>query len=274
MQQLQPAAGWRRPQQHLGLSPDGAAGSDEGQQKRGEPGQPLQQPGRGGGGRAAANREDAAAARERALSLCQWQRGTQAGDQQLISGSAVQPDESAKNAQDHGVATERHWGAAQPAAASAVPGAAGVLQQVKACDQQADHRHVEPAEDPGGGLEGAQHPAAPGAAGGAGHSVACQQQGRQIPSRARSCMQSSATGLQLGLRHQRSLRRSRGSSYADQMHLSSQIGPRVCQTPPSVVVHQRGGSSRIISLVHGRLQVCMSMHPRGSSRRMAYLTRT
>lgn len=166
MQQLQPAAGWRRPQQHLGLSPDGAAGSDEGQQKRGEPGQPLQQPGRGGGGRAAANREDAAAAGERALSLCQWQRGTQAGDQQLISGSAVQPDESAKNAQDHGVATERHWGAAQPAAASALPGAAGVLQQVKACDQQADHRHVEPAEDPGGGLEGAQHPAAPGAAGG------------------------------------------------------------------------------------------------------------
>ena len=35
----------------------------------------------------------------------------------------------------------------------------------------------------------------------AGHSVACQQQGRQIPSRARSCVQSSATSLQLGLRH-------------------------------------------------------------------------
>ena len=165
MQQLQQSEDWRHPQQHQGLplSREGAADADEGQQKRGEPGQPLQQAGRGSNGLAGATCGEAAAAEERALSLSQWQKGPQGGDQQGTPEPAEQPGESARHVQDQGVAGVQHqWAAAQPAAALAVPRAAGVLQQVQDCDQPADHRHVEPAGEPAGGLEQAQHPGVAG----------------------------------------------------------------------------------------------------------------
>ena len=165
MQQLQQVEGWRHSQQHQGLalSRDEAAGADEGQQKRNDTGQPLQHPGRGSDGLADADREEAAAAEERTLSLSQWQRVPQGGDQQLMSGSAAQPVESARCAQDPDLTEAEHqWAAVQPAAASAAPGAASALQPAGVCDQEADHTLVEPAEGTGGGLEGAQHPAAAG----------------------------------------------------------------------------------------------------------------
>ena len=165
MQQLQTAEGRRHPQQHQGLplSQGGAADADGGQHKWGKAGQPVQQPGRGSDGLPDANSEVAAMAEERALSLSQWQKGQWGGDQQLMPASAAQPDESARHAQDPGVPEVQPQGAAgQPAATSVVPGAAGGLQQAGACDQQAEHRRVEPAGDPGGGLEGAQHPVAAG----------------------------------------------------------------------------------------------------------------
>ena len=164
-QLLQQAEGWRHSQQHQGLalSQGGATCADEGQQKRDDIDQPLQLPGRGSDDLADADCKEAAAAEERTLSLSQWQREPQGSDQQLMSGSAAQPVESARCAQDPDLMEPEHqWAAVQPAAASAVPGAADALQPVAAHDQEADHTHVEPAGDPWGGLEGAQHPGAAG----------------------------------------------------------------------------------------------------------------